>query len=138
MTTVTSWRTGRDLYLFNGFLRNGMQFQNGRLIVPFSGEYFVSSYVELYELCKEPNSTDLEKQEIKHALFKFSMEKGTDTEIAAKTYSRMVPSNGMFVYYASYISIFDHLNAGDEVSVRVSDISLLKYPDENVFGVNML
>lgn len=138
MTTVTSWKTGSDLLLSGGFLRYGMQYQNGRLVVPVSGMYFIHSYIELYELCGDVNNTEEEKQEIKHAVYKFSIMDDKETEIVAKTYSHKTSSNKEFVYYTSYVSIIDHLNAGNEVSVKVSDMSLLKYPDENFFGVTLL
>lgn len=138
MTTVTSWKTGSDLLLSGGFLRYGMQYQNGRLVVPVSGMYFIHSYIELYELCGVVNNTEEEKQEIKHAVYKFSIIDDKETEIVAKTRSHKMSSNKEFVYYTSYVSIIDHLNAGNEVSVKVSDMSLLKYPDENFFGVTLL
>lgn len=137
MATVTSWNTGRKLPSTNGYMRYGMQYQNGRLIVPVAGRYFIHSYLELYESCNKTNDID-RKDIIKHGLFKFNLLDTTETLLTEKSCSHKISSNGKFVYYSSYISVDVYLNAADEVAVKVSDIALLKYPDENWFGVHLL
>ncbi|WAR27681.1 hypothetical protein MAR_013385 [Mya arenaria] len=49
MTTVTCWHHDKDLYYTTGFQRYGIRFQNGRLIVPVSGTYYIYSFLGLAE-----------------------------------------------------------------------------------------
>ena len=61
-----------------------------------------------------------------------------ETELVNTTYSRGMSSNGRFNYIASYIPTLVDLRACDEVSVKISNVSLLKSPDENFFGINLV
>ncbi|WAR27700.1 hypothetical protein MAR_013404 [Mya arenaria] len=49
MATVTCWRHDNDLYYTTQFQRYGIRFQNGRLIVPVSGTYYIYSFLGLAE-----------------------------------------------------------------------------------------
>lgn len=137
MSTVSSWSGGRKLSLTTGYLRYGVQYQNGRLIVPVSGKYFLHSHIELYE-DTNVNKT-LEKRPLKHGLYKFNVDDiDIEEEIISKTYSHEISTNLHFSYYSSYVSCVLNLHAGEEISVKVSDISLLRDRDENFFGLHLI
>ncbi|XP_052784831.1 tumor necrosis factor ligand superfamily member 15-like [Mya arenaria] len=141
MTTVTSWRHDKDLYYTTGFQRYGIRYQNGRLIVPVSGTYYIYSFLGLTErrLTDEGIPVESNKtQEIKHALHKYNVLDTVDTEIASNMQSRKNASRGYFNYYASQIATLVKLRAGDEISVKLSDVKLLKHTGNNYFGLHLI
>lgn len=136
MMTVTSFCSEQQLVSSDGYLRYGVQYQNGRLIVPVTGMYFVYSFLELYEnLDRKVNDKDAT---IRHGLYRFNVTCFKEEEIISSTYTRVNSSNGHFSYYNSYVSTNLELNAGEELSVKISDTSFLKYTDSNFFGVHLL
>ncbi|WAR27682.1 hypothetical protein MAR_013386 [Mya arenaria] len=141
MTTLTCWRHDKDLYYTTGFQRYGIRFQNGRLIVPVSGTYYIYSFLGLTErrltdggISVESNNT----QEIKHAMHRYNVLDTADIEIAANVQSRKNVSRGYFNYYASQIATLVKLRAGDEISVKLSDVTLLKHTGNNYFGLHLI
>lgn len=137
MSTINSWCAGRKLPLTTGYLRYGVQYQNGRLIIPVSGKYFVHSHIEFYE---DTNDNETLKQKpLKHGMYRFNVRDfSQEEEIISKTYSHEVSTNVHFSYYSSYISCLVNLHAGEEISVKISDISMLRDRDENFFGVHLI
>ncbi|XP_052785093.1 uncharacterized protein LOC128220654 [Mya arenaria] len=141
MATVTSWRHDKDLYYTTGFQRYGIRFQNGRLIVPVSGTYYIYSFLGLTDrrltdegIAVEPNNM----HEIKHAMHKYNVLDTVDMEIASNLQSRKNASHGYFYYYASQIATLAKLRAGDEISVKLSDVTLLKHTGNNYFGLHLI
>lgn len=131
LSTLTCWCSGIRLSLTTGFLRYGVEYQQGRLIVPVTGTYLVYSYLELYDTLSSNLS-------IRHEIFKFNVLDFEENVLVCKTQSRENSSNGLFSYYSSYISTVVKLRAGEEVSIKLNDVSLLRYPENNFFGVNFL
>ncbi|XP_052785156.1 tumor necrosis factor ligand superfamily member 11-like [Mya arenaria] len=141
MTTVTCWRHDKDLYYTTGFQRYGVRFQNGRLIVPVSGTYYIYSFLGLTERRLNGEGIPLESnntQEIKHAMHKFSVLDTADTEIASNVQSRKNATRGHFNYYASQIATLVKLRAGDEISVKLNDVTLLQHIENNYFGLHLI
>ncbi|WAR27699.1 hypothetical protein MAR_013403 [Mya arenaria] len=141
MTTVTCWRHDKDLYYTTGFQRYGIRFQNGRLIVPVSGTYYIYSFLGLTERRLTDEGIPLESNnmhEIKHAMHKYNVLDTVDMEIASNLQSRKNASRGYFNYYASQISTLAKLHAGDEISIKLSDVTLLKHTGNNYFGLHLI
>ena len=141
MDTITAWLSGSSLHSRTGYIRHGVQYNNGRLIVPVKGTYLIHSYLELYENYRQLNKTITlhgNWNTIKHATYSYNVVDGMETELVNTTYSRGMSSNGRFNYIASYIPTLVELRACDEVSVKISNMSLLKSPDENLFGINLV
>ncbi|WAR27685.1 hypothetical protein MAR_013389 [Mya arenaria] len=123
MATVTSWRHDKDLYYTTGFQRYGVRFQNGRLIVPVSGTYYIYSFLGLTERRLTDEGVPVKSSstnEIKHALHKYNVLETDDIEIASNLQSRKNATRGYFNYYASQIATLAKLRAGDEISVAVN------------------
>lgn len=137
MTTIGSWSAGKKLPLTTGYLRYGVQYQCGRLLVPVTGKYFVYSHLELYE---DTNGIKtLEKRPLKHGMYRFNVNDiNIEEEVVSKTYSHEISTNVHFSYYSSYVSCLVNLHAGEEISVKISDISMLRDRDENFFGVHLI
>lgn len=138
MITVTTWTTGQSRFHSDSFLSNGIKYQNGRIIVPLSGLYFIYSYLELNEVYDQKYITQSASRYIKHSMCKFNVRDGIETEITTRTVNSTVSANGLFGYEASYLSTHAFLRSADEISVKISDKTLLKYPEENFFGVYLL
>ncbi|WAR12317.1 hypothetical protein MAR_026497 [Mya arenaria] len=136
MTTVRSWRHDKDLHYTDGFQRYGIRYQNGRMIVPLSGTYSVHSFLTL----RERINGELAEQQvapIRHSMYRFNV-LSSDEEIGSCIQSRKNSSIGSYNYYSSQVSTVLRLNAGDEISVKINDVSLVDKPEENFFGVNMI
>lgn len=141
MTPIRLWRHGRELYDTSGFARYGIRYRNGRLVVPTSGTYFIYSFLDFYEQCGpesgKPNIKDASKS-IKHGMYKFNILDENETEIISNLQPHTISSNIYFNRYSSYVSSLAELKAGDEISVKVSNITYLRYTDNNYFGLNLI
>ncbi|XP_053403853.1 uncharacterized protein LOC128545995 [Mercenaria mercenaria] len=141
MTPIRVWRHGRELYDTSGFLRYGIRYRNGRLVVPVSGTYFIYSFVDFFEPCSpttgKPNISDANKP-IKHGVYKFNILSELETEIVSNLQPHTVSGNRYFNSYSSYVSSLADLKAGDEISVKVSNLTYLKYTRDNYFGLNLI
>ena len=120
------------------FLRYGMTYYRGRLVVPVSGTYFLHSYLELFDRYPNHNIEGLGNSSMKHVMYRYRGSDGKDVQIVSKEQTHKLSSNGLFSYYGSYIAIQADLFAGDEISVKVSNLKLLKHSRENLFGVNLI
>ncbi|XP_045200720.2 uncharacterized protein LOC123554554 [Mercenaria mercenaria] len=142
MTPVRAWRHGRELYGTDGFERYGILYRNGRLVVPVSGTYLVYSYLDMFEPCDpstgKPNNNNGRSKAIKHGIFKFNILDGEENEIVSSVQPHQVSSNRLFNSYSSYISSLANLKAGDELLVKVSNLTYLRYTRGNSFGVNLI
>ncbi|XP_053403052.1 uncharacterized protein LOC123554574 [Mercenaria mercenaria] len=141
MTLVREWCHGKELRRTGGFQGNGIGYRNGHLVVPVDGTYFVHSFVELLEPCDpltgKPNVKDTTKP-IKHSIFKFKILDKEDIELVSNIQSRTVSQSKYFNLYNSYVSSLVELKAGDEISVKISNITYLKYTRDNYFGVSLI
>ncbi|XP_053388881.1 uncharacterized protein LOC123554533 isoform X1 [Mercenaria mercenaria] len=141
MTTVREWRHGKELYETSGLDGNGIRYRNGRLVVPVDGTYFVHSFFELLEPCDpstgRPNVKDPTKP-IKHGVFKFNIFDKEEIEVVSNVQPHAVSQSNHFNLYNSYVSSLVELKAGDELSVKISNITYLKYTPDNYFGVHLI
>ncbi|XP_053403065.1 tumor necrosis factor ligand superfamily member 15-like [Mercenaria mercenaria] len=141
MVPVREWRHGRELYNTSGFEIYGIRYRNGRLIVPVDGTYFIYSYVDLFEPCNPstgmPNVKDTNKP-IKHGIFKFNILDGEEMELVSNVQPHTISNNRYFKSYSSYVLSFADLKAGDELSVKVSNLTYLRHTGENYFGVHLI
>ena len=141
MTPFKEWYPDRELHYHGGFKRFGVKVRNGRLVVPVSGLYDLYSFFVFYEPCKpetgEPN-VRLADQPLKHSIFKFDITEGRDTEVVQSVQPLKVSVNRYINAYNSYISSVVRLTAGDEVSVKVSNITYLSTPGTNFLGLKLL
>ncbi|XP_053403943.1 tumor necrosis factor ligand superfamily member 15-like [Mercenaria mercenaria] len=141
MIPVRVWRHGRELHDTSGFERYGVRYRNGRLVIPVSGTYFIYSYVDLFEPC-DPSSgkpkVDNVSIPVKHGIFKFNILDAGESEVVSSVQPHTISSNRYFNSYSSYVSTLAELKAGDEISVKVSNITYLKYTRDNYFGLNLV
>lgn len=134
---VRKWYKGN-----NCLLLNGMSMYEGRLRVPATGYYHVYSMLDIsYHFGKDQSSQltiPSEKSWLMHSIYRSNIYKDTD-ELVLSTYHPYVFSkNGIFGRFDTYISSDIYLNAGDEVYVKVSNISQVNSPPKNIIGVYMI
>ncbi|XP_053403951.1 tumor necrosis factor ligand superfamily member 15-like [Mercenaria mercenaria] len=138
MTPIRVWQQRSDTF---GFLQYGVRYRNGRLVIPISGTYFIYCYVDFFELCDpstgKPNVKNASIP-IKHGIFKFNILDAEESELVSKVQPHTISSNRYFNVYSSYVSTHAELKAGDEISVKVSNITYLKYTENNFFGLNLI
>lgn len=140
MMPIREWCHGRELYYTDGFIRYGVRYRNGRLVVPVSGTYYIYSFINFYQPCKyaeKPDTPD-SSDRIEHGIFKFNILTERETEIASHIQPEMVSCNMYLNSYSSYVSTLAELKAGDELSVKVSNLTFLKYSRNNFFGLNLI
>ncbi|XP_052217038.1 tumor necrosis factor ligand superfamily member 15-like isoform X4 [Dreissena polymorpha] len=140
MKTVLDWFHDRELDYTTGFMRYGVRYQNGRLIVPLTGTYNIYSFLSLTENNDFANVPVqiTNRTEVKHSIYKYNVKLGKDIELASSLQTHRRASNLYFNAFSSQISLLVQLEAGDEISVKLSDLSLTSYPSDNYFGLHMI
>lgn len=141
MTPIREWRHGRELFDGSGFERNGVKYTNGRLVVPVSGTYFIYSFVDFQESFDsstgEPPASSTKKPIIL-GIYKFNILEEEEIELVSDMQTHTVSNNKYFDSFNSYVSVLADLKAGDEISVKVSDLTYLKYTRSSYFGLNLI
>ncbi|XP_067825722.1 tumor necrosis factor ligand superfamily member 15-like [Heptranchias perlo] len=117
------WETEKGL----AFIKNGFIYQNGSLIVPVTGRYFVYSQVYLRDIdCVESNY-----------LITHTVSKRTQTDSAPMTLvSKNVqcqPNIDRLWFQTNYVGGTFILNKGDELFVNISDLTLVGIEENKTF-----
>ncbi|KAH3814536.1 uncharacterized protein LOC127834952 isoform X1 [Dreissena polymorpha] len=110
LETVVSWFNGRELDYTTGFMRYGVRYQNGRLIVPLTGTYNIYSFLSLTEDIDPTEIRDKNTNAtlIKHAMYKFNVKQEHDVELALCMQTHRRPTNRNFNAFSSHISTLVH------------------------------
>ena len=134
---VTKWFKGN-----NCLLLNGMSMSRGRLRVPASGYYHVYSMLDIsYHLYKKSDrqlAIPTDHGSLIHSIYRSNIYTSTDDEILSTYHPYEFSKNGIFGRFDTYLSSDMYLNAGDEVYVKVSNISQVNSPPKNVLGIYMI
>ncbi|XP_078406398.1 tumor necrosis factor ligand superfamily member 6-like isoform X1 [Cetorhinus maximus] len=117
------WETEKDL----AFIKNGFIYQNGSLIVPVTGQYFVYSQVYLRaKNCVESNTF------IRHTINKRIRTDLAPMTLISKTV-QCQPNIGDFWFQTNYVGGKFTLNKGDELFANISDLALLGNDENQTF-----
>ncbi|XP_060597848.1 uncharacterized protein LOC132751654 isoform X2 [Ruditapes philippinarum] len=141
MVPIREWRHGKKLHDSNGYLRYGVRYRHGRLVVPVDGTYFLYSFLDFFESCDSSTGTPKVVNiniAIKHAIYKVNIYDKAETEIISNVQPHHISKNKYYNSYSSYVSTIAILKAGDEVSVKVSNITYLRYTKDNSFGLYLI
>lgn len=131
MTRIQRWESGRDLRDDGGFLRFGMINNDGRIMVPVTGIYAVSSYVDMF---LEPgnNGTSL-----RHAVYKYNLKKSSEVELVSNIKPKQ-NSEKTSNEQSSFLHTIVKLTSGEEVLVKVSDNADLTEHTQNYLAVYLI
>uniref|UniRef100_UPI00398E3120 tumor necrosis factor ligand superfamily member 15-like n=1 Tax=Pristiophorus japonicus TaxID=55135 RepID=UPI00398E3120 len=109
------------------FIKNGFVYQNGSLIVPVTGQYFVYSQVYLRD-------TDFVES---NDLITHTVNKRTPTELAPTTLiSKNVqcqPNIDRLWFQTNYVGGTFMLKKGDELFANISDLALVGIEENKIF-----
>ncbi|KAK3095818.1 hypothetical protein FSP39_019609 [Pinctada imbricata] len=135
MAPIRKWEQGNNCYL-----QNGMILRNGRLVVPIDGLYHIYSFVDMYQDYTFDKMNETIPMSISMGVFRSNILRSEIPEeemiCAYRPYEKS--RNNRFTVYDNYIGADVQLQAGDEVYIRVSNITYVKNPSRNVFGMHLL
>ncbi|XP_067668951.1 tumor necrosis factor-like isoform X2 [Haliotis asinina] len=117
---------------------NGMEYENGSIIVPATGVYVVYSHVKFYT---EKNHRDDTEIDFHHSVMRYDAVKQTSQPALADTMSENKNDviDGGSLEYSSNIHGLLQLNAGDQLVVALSQLKPLQHDrDWHYFGVYMI
>ncbi|KAH3814522.1 uncharacterized protein LOC127834934 [Dreissena polymorpha] len=123
-----------------GFLRNDVISQNDRLIVPLTGTYrMYSSFHHRFNCSLPERQTNADEVPlVRHAMYRFNIRLGHDQEVASTNQDHIYCKCTAFVDFQTEISTLVELLAGDEISVKLNDCSLLIHSEANYFGLSLI
>lgn len=132
MIPIKEWETGRDLRDDGGFLRFGMLCNDGRIMVPVTGTYCLSSYADI---STKPGSNG---KSFKHALYKYNIKENKETELV----SNLQPKQNSTLTYlneqSSFLTSLVKLTSGEEVLVKLSNNADLPNHVQNHLAVYLI
>lgn len=135
---ISKWIYDADL----GFTQK-VGYQYGRLVVPSTGLYFIYSqvsFLEMLDIAKQgeskPQSTA--SSSLSHYLYRYNIiyPRGGEETLIQNSITKCLGNNKAFGEYTSYLGAVFKLRQGDEIFVKVSNLTLLtKDPKSNYFGM---
>ncbi|KAH3733529.1 uncharacterized protein LOC127851583 [Dreissena polymorpha] len=121
----------------NAFLRDGVRYHNGRLIVPFAGSYNIYTFLSLRSInySSEEQESLLNGTLFKQAIYRYDVMSGQDVELVSSV-QPLFHANRAF---STPLSRLEQLHVGDEISVKISGIFEEHVCTENsFFGLHMI
>ncbi|XP_048246543.1 uncharacterized protein LOC124122761 isoform X2 [Haliotis rufescens] len=118
-------------------LYNGMKCENGSIIVPATGVYAVYSHIKFYT---ERNNHDDAESDFHHNITRYSALKQEAETVLRNVISENKNSiiDGASLEYSSDVHGLVQLDAGDQLTVKVSGLNPLRHDrDWHFFGVYM-
>ena len=134
-----------------GYIRNGIRYKSGRLVVPFSG--FYSVYSQVHFMKRNNNNADVRKflesqnyvrqdmSTVGHYIYRYNViYPNYGEQLLLQHFQTLCGDlDKPVVEHSSYLGSVVKLNAGDEIFVRVTNISIVhRDPSTTYFGVAML
>ena len=132
MVPIKEWETGRNLRDDGGFLRFGMLCNDGRIMVPVSGTYSISSYADI---STKPGSNG---RSFKHALFKYNIKENKETELVSNLQPKQNTTRSIANEQSSFLTSIVKLTSGEEVLVKVSDNAVFPNHEQNYLAVYLI
>ncbi|XP_029633496.1 tumor necrosis factor ligand superfamily member 10 [Octopus sinensis] len=135
--TIGEWIFNRDL----GFIQRA-KYRHGRIVIPSTGVYFIYSQVSFLEVVdikqgnsKPPSTTS---PSLSHYLYRYNLiyPHGGEETLIQNSITKCWGHNKSFGEYTSYLGAVFQLRQGDEIFVKVSNLTLLTNdPKSNYFGL---
>lgn len=125
---------------------NHVTYRHGRIVVPDDGIYYVYSQVAFLEVITGSSSSNgggsstygTDSPSLSHYLYRYNIiyPNGGEEKLVQNSITKCWGSNRSFGEYTSYLGAVFHLRQGDEVFVKVSNLTMLaRNPKSNYFGL---
>ncbi|XP_060573003.1 uncharacterized protein LOC132730937 [Ruditapes philippinarum] len=141
MTLIREWQPDKDMLEHGEFRSNHMSYTNGHITVPLNGRYFVHSFIEFVVPPDFSNgvfsATDFRVQ-IKHSIFRSCKLEKEDTEVMSNIETYLVIDNESLYVGGSQVSSLVKMEAGDKLSIRLSNMTFFHNSKNNEFTVRLV
>lgn len=126
---------------------NHVTYRHGRIVVPDDGLYYVYSQVSFLEVLpisgtgyggSGPSGYGTESPSLSHYLYRYNIiyPNGGEEKLVQNSITKCWGPNKAFGEYTSYLGAVFLLRQGDEVFVKVSNLSMVaRDPKSNYFGL---
>lgn len=137
--SIDNWIHNADL----GFTSQ-VTYRHGRIVVKASGLYYVYSQISFLEVFDVDNrgvairNDYLESHSLSHYMYRYNLiyPNGGEEELMQNSITKCWGQNKAFGEYSSYLGAVFYLRKGDEVFVKVSNLTLIvQNPKSNYFGL---
>lgn len=132
---ISQWISEEDL----AFTQR-VQYRHGRIVIRNSGHYYVYSqisFLEVFDVASARND-DSGSQSLSHYLYRYNIiyPKGGEESMIQNSITKCWDQNKAFGEYTSYLGAVFYLRQGDELFVKVSNLTLMvREPKLNYFGL---
>ena len=132
LTAIREW----ELADSRTYLLNGMEYRNGRIVVPVDGFYYIYCFLGMFEKCHNTsNNVKPRSGAIQLSLFRYNILTREEEQLLSTFRAHKQPNNNYnILFYNSLLSSGLRLSAGDELYIKISNISMLSNPRFNHFG----
>ncbi|XP_050390014.1 tumor necrosis factor ligand superfamily member 10 [Patella vulgata] len=134
--SISNWIYNQDL----AFAKK-VTYRHGRIVVPVPGLYYVYSQISFLELFMNRdsgNGASTESPSLSHYLYRYNIiyPNGGEEKMIQNSITKCWGQNKGFGEYTSYLGAVFDLRQGDEIFVKVSNLTMVvKDPKSNYFGL---
>nr|KAG5693540.1 hypothetical protein BaRGS_019866 [Batillaria attramentaria] len=121
---------------------NHVTYRHGRIVVPDDGLYYVYSQIAFLEVLLDHSGSNpgpgTDSPSLSHYLYRYNIiyPNGGEEKLVQNSITKCWGPNKAFGEYTSYLGAVFHLRQGDEVFVKVSNITMVaRDPKSNYFGL---
>ena len=134
---IASWLRNVDLAFIQQVI-----YRHGRIVVPLDGLYFIYSQVSFMEALPSSRSTPSDTQfyqttspTVSHYLYRYNIiyPDGGEEKLIQNSISKYWGSRQKIGEYTSYLGAAFLLRKGDEIFVKVSNLTMLTYDPKSCF-----
>lgn len=122
--SIPNWINRDDLAF-----TNGVEYRNGRLVIPEDGLYYVYSHVSFEENFGHGSSRGSRSvsNSLSHYLYRYNMvyRNGGEELLLMNSLTKCWDENKQFGEYSSYLGAVFKLRIGDEIFVKVSNLTII-------------
>lgn len=130
---ISHWISSEDLAF-----TNKVQYRHGRIVILEAGHYYVYSQLSFLEVFDTPNAVETGSQSLSHYIYRYNIiyPHGGEELMIQNSLTKCWGQNKAFGEYTSYLGSLFYLRQGDELFVKVSNLTLIvREPKLNYFGL---
>jgi hypothetical protein len=141
ITLIREWQPDKYMLGHGEFRPNHMTYKNGHVTVPINGRYFVHSFIKFVvppDLSSGMLSATDFRVPIKHSIFRSCKLEKEDTEVISNIETYLVTDNESLYVGGSQVSSLVKMEAGEELSIRLSNMTFFHNSKNNEFTVRLV